>query len=160
VGNARGFTLIEVIVATAMAALVASAVFVLLDSGLRVHEKGTDMGTTAQGLSEALAYLRADVSRSSSVIIATHDSLEVALPDGSHIAWASRPHELGLAVYRSLDTGSGFVERPLRPVLVLADHETHLAALVFQERAGGAVRAHMTSFGRNLSIEAAPWSTP
>lgn len=159
-GDGRGFTFVEVMVAMAIAGIVAGSAFVLLDSGLDLHASGTSTSTTATGFADALVWLRADIARADRVNFVGSDSLHLSLPNGNDIAWAGRPVGGGLAVFRSLDKGSGLVESPLRALATLADGAALPAALRFEQNAQGIVRAHLRSGDRNVSIEAAHWSTP
>lgn len=159
-GDVRGFTFVELMMAMAISALVAGSAFVLLDSGLDLHDSGTTTSVTATGLADAFVWLRADVARASQVAYLAADSLVLDLPNGNTIAWASRPLGGGVAVYRSIDRGSGLVESPLRALAELADGPVHPARLRFEQSAQGIVRAHFRSGDRNVSIEAARWSMP
>lgn len=159
-GDVRGFTFVEVLVAMAIAAIVAGSAFVLLDSGLDLHSSGTTTSNAATGFADVMVWLRADVARAEQVSYIASDSLLLALPNGNSIAWASRPRNGGIAVVRSIDRGSGLVQSPMRALAELADGPALPASLRFQTSAQGIVRAHLTSGDRNVSIEAAAWSTP
>ena len=159
-GDHGGFTVAEVLVAMALAAIVAAAAFVLLDAGVALGERGTEIGLSTVGLADTLVRLRADLARADDVRHAGPDSLHLRLPDGRQVAWAGRTVAGGLEVFRSVDEGSGLVPSPLRPVAELADGPSWPAGLDFHEEGDGRVRAHLRSHDRAVSIEAAPWRSP
>lgn len=154
----RGFTLTEILIAMAVAAIVAGTAYVLLDAGLSMHERGADVGVSNAGMAGALAILRADVARAASVAHASGDSLVLSLPWGEAVEWVARDRSDGLAVYRSVDTGGGFSERPKRPVVVLLDGPGVPASLDFSELVSGVVRARFGGDSRTVTLDAAPWS--
>ncbi len=158
--DARGFTLVEVLIATAITALVAAAAFALLDGGMTVHERGFEMGLRAQGMATATTILRSDLARADSVVHAGPDSLQLLLNDGRRVAWAARPRSQGVAVFRSIDAGSGFQERPLRPLVELDDAPSSPASLDFATTTGGLVEATFSDTEGTLRVEAAPWRRP
>ncbi len=158
--NDRGFTLVELLVATAVAVIVSGTVYVLIDAGIDMHERGTELGMASVGLAGATAVLRADVARAQDVRVVAADSLVLDRANGDRIAWASRVTTTGLALFRSVDEGSGFSERPKRAVAELIDGATDPARTVFTELVDGRIRAHLIADDRHLSIEAAPWSRP
>jgi hypothetical protein len=125
-----------------------------------MHERGTELGMASVGLAGATAVLRADVARAQDVRVVAADSLVLDRANGDRIAWASRVTTTGLALFRSVDEGSGFSERPKRAVAELIDGATDPARTVFTELVDGRIRAHLIADDRHLSIEAAPWSRP
>ena len=158
--NDRGFTLVELLVTTAVAAIVSGTVYVLIDAGIDMHERGSELGMASVGLAGATAMLRADVARATAVDVVAPDSLVLERSNGDRIAWATRTTTGGLALYRSVDDGSGFSERPKRAVAELVDGPTRPARTNFVALADGRIRAHLIADDRHLSIESAPWSRP
>lgn len=156
----RGFTLAEVLIAMALAAIVAGIAYVLLDSGLSMHDRGTDVGLSTVGMARAMTMMRADLASASSVTYAGSDSLVVAMPNGDDVEWVARTTSGGLEVFRSVDEGSGFSEKPKQAVARLLDIDGTPASLDFSELGTGIVRALLTGDGVCLSIEAAPWEVP
>lgn len=159
-GNAGGFTLAELLVAIAVAAIVAGTAYVLLDSGLSMHDRSSDLGVSTVGMARAMTILRADVSSAATITYSGTDSLVLARPDGDAVEWAARGRADGLEIFRSVDTGSGFSERPKQAIATLLHADAAPAALDFTELASGVVRARLTGDGHSFTIDAAPWESP
>lgn len=160
VSDARGFTLVEVLIAMAVAAIVTTTAYVLLDSGLAMHDRGTDIGISTVGMARTMTLLRADVAASNAVTHAGPDSLVLAMPDGDAVEWVVRGTTGGLDVFRSVDDGGGFSERPKQSLARLLDTDAMPAGLTFTTLASGLVRASATGDGCSFAIEAAPWGSP
>jgi len=158
--DVRGFTLAEVLIAMALAAIVAGIAYVLLDSGLAMHDRSSDVGLSTVGMARAMTMMRADLASSASITHAGTDSLVVAMPNGDDVEWAARTTSDGLEVFRSVDEGSGFSEQPKQAVAHLLDIDGIPATVNFTELGTGIVRALLTGDGVCLSIEAAPWEAP
>lgn len=158
--GALGFTFVEVLVALAIAAVVGGSAYLLLDAGLDLHVTGTTASTSATGFADVAVWLRADLARADMVTHLSADSLQLALPDGSSIAWASRSRPGGKSVVRFVDRGSGPVQSPMRALAEFSDGPTVSAALRFVPAPQGMVRAHLISDERNVTVQAAAWSRP
>ena len=158
--DGRGFTLVEVLVAMVVATIVSGTVYLLVDAGLEMHDRGTEVGLDATGFATTVSLLRADVARTHSITHVESDSLVLELADGRAVEWTGRVVADGIHVYRSIDSGSGFVEHPKWPVVELHDGPALGARVLFSVGAGDRVRADLRSDDHDTAVEARPWRTP
>lgn len=158
--GAGGFTLVEVLVSVGITGVVAAAVFLLLDSGIAAHERGSELSADLAGLSETATLLRADVSRSSEIDYAGLDSLHLSLPGGTEIRWAVRDFGSERRLYRSIDDGSGWTESPMRPLAVLQAGHGVTPGVDFMEMAKGRLEAVVHSHGDFYRVSGAQWRDP
>jgi len=155
-----GFTLVEVLVAIGLSAIVATGVFQLVSTGIAAHDRGQQLSMDLVGSSESVRLLQADVSRATSIDYASADSLHLTLSSGSQISYGMRPTPTGGALYRSVNDGSGWVESPLRPLTVLEDRESSFASVNFTDLGGGRLRSDFVSHGDLYRFEVAQWRQP
>ncbi len=158
--DARGFTLTELMIAVAVSAIVAGTCYVLIDAGLSMHDRGAELGVSAVGLAGTAVLLRADVAGASGVDHAAADSLVLDLPNGDAVEWAARRQTGGLAIFRSIDDGSGFTERPKRAMALLLDTDHVPASVDFSQVGSEIVRARLVGGDRCLTVDASRWTAP
>ncbi len=155
-----GFSLVEVLIAISLTGIVGAAVFFLLDVGLKAHDSARELSMDVVGASETATRLRADLARSSSVAYAGPDSLELALPNGDAVAYASRLGSVGVELYRSIRSGGQWKENPMRPLALLSDGHGESGRIDFEAVGSQRVRARIWTNGRPFVVEGSLWRTP
>jgi len=158
--HGRGFTLVEVLISTSILAVVAAATYLLLDTGLRArsttHEESRGIGA----FSRTLLLIRGDIARSERILFLGADSLAMQSPTGERISYATRRSIAGAEIFRSVDEGSGWIERPLRAVATLYDQPDQQAYMSFTDGVGGTVTVELMSDGHRIRFAAGSWMSP
>ena len=156
--NAKGFSLVEVMIAIGITGLVAGAVFMLLEGSMNSHAKGHDNSLSIASFSRSMMAIRGDIGRSNSTSHATSDSLLLVMPSGNQVSYSSFVDGDDLMVFRWENDGGGWKRSPGRALSTLKTVLGDSPSLSFTENADSSISTQLVGGGSTLEFSSRKWA--